>query len=149
VATQRKRKSILLVDEDQYFLNIASIVLNTMANCDIHCCNSGPEAIAIAASQTPDLILLAVTMRGMDGVATLATLRSLPNTKTVPALFIVGSEVDYTNARCRELGVIGAISRAIAPLILPERVLELWERAPGWRAAQAHVAPGGARRAWA
>lgn len=49
---------------------------------------SGPEAIKIAAEEMPDLILLDVTMPGMDGYETCQRLKQNPATADIPVLFL-------------------------------------------------------------
>ena len=51
---------------------------------------SGQECLDFVAKTTPDLILLDVTMSGMDGYETCTELRKLPLLLNVPVLFLSG-----------------------------------------------------------
>lgn len=46
----------------------------------------GPEAIEIAKREIPDLILLDIQLPGMDGIAVLRELRSMPDTKCIKTI---------------------------------------------------------------
>lgn len=122
-----KRRSILLIDDDQHALTITSIVLSTMANCEVLGCVSSPDALALAANTTPDLILLSTQMADCDSVDTLAALRKLPNIGAVPVILIIGARDNGVDDNYRPYGVIGAIARSLEPLSLPEHVLQIWD----------------------
>src|SRR3954469_966734 len=51
-------------------------------------CDSGHEALMIAAEWRPDLILLDVMMPGMDGLTTLARLHARCATACIPVVFM-------------------------------------------------------------
>ena len=51
---------------------------------------NGSEAIAIAKTEQPDLILLDITMPGLDGGETAQELKKNPLTKYIPIIFLTG-----------------------------------------------------------
>ena len=56
---------------------------------------SGEDGLAIAISESPDLILLDMTMPGIDGIETCRLLKADPATRDVPVLFFsAANEVD-------------------------------------------------------
>lgn len=50
--------------------------------------SNGPQALVSIANQPPDLILLDVMMPGMDGFEVATTLKSNPNTASIPIIMI-------------------------------------------------------------
>src|SRR5689334_16716518 len=50
--------------------------------------DGGSAGVASAAEHQPDLILLDVTMQGMDGYAVCAQLQSRPETSCIPVVFV-------------------------------------------------------------
>ena len=53
----------------------------------------GPEALALAARHTPDVVLLDVRMPGMNGHAVARALKALDETRHIP-IILIGAEVD-------------------------------------------------------
>ena len=66
---------ILLVDDVFMARSMAERVLKHVGRYSIRSVASGPEAIEAALADTPDLIILDISMAGMDGVTTLHELR--------------------------------------------------------------------------
>lgn len=57
---------------------------------------SGPEGVAKAKSEKPEIIFLDVVMDGMDGYEACRVLRESPETKDIPVVFVTskGQKVD-------------------------------------------------------
>lgn len=121
-----KLRSVLIIDDDQHALSISSVVLSSMANLQVYTCRSGAEALAIAGDIKPDLLLLKLSP-DLAGVTTLTKIRNLPGLIATRAIFLVsgdlGSALDH-----EELGAIGLIRKPFELMLLPEQVLQLWER---------------------
>jgi CheY-like chemotaxis protein len=67
--------NILLVDDVYMARSMAERVLKHVGRHSVRSVASGPEAIEAALADAPDLIILDISMAGMDGVATLHELR--------------------------------------------------------------------------
>ena len=68
-------------------------------------CDSGHDALGLAESFRPDLILLDVMMPGMDGPATLTALRRTPHGSEVPVIFMTAKVQPQEVEAYRDLGV--------------------------------------------
>jgi CheY-like chemotaxis protein len=90
---------------------------------------SGEEAVARAAAQRPDAILLDVVMPGMDGPATLAALRAGEATRDLPVVMVTGLDAATHGPQLEELGAAGMISKPFDPTTLASQVAQLlrWE----------------------
>jgi CheY-like chemotaxis protein len=66
---------ILLVDDVYMARSMAERVLTHVGRYTVRSVASGAEAIDAALSDAPDLIILDISMAGMDGIATLHELR--------------------------------------------------------------------------
>jgi DNA-binding response OmpR family regulator len=78
---------ILLVDDDPAILRLLDVNFR-MEGFDVDAAAHGEEALATAARQTPDVVVLDLMMPGMDGREILRRLREDPATADVPALFL-------------------------------------------------------------
>lgn len=80
---------LLIVDDDPINLAVLEeIFLETDTLCSAQ---SGTEAIRLAATFQPDLILLDVMMPQMDGFETCRRLKNNPETAAIPVLFLTAS----------------------------------------------------------
>jgi two-component system OmpR family response regulator len=67
---------ILLVDDVYMARSMAERVLKHVGRHTVYAVGSGAEAIDVALAESPDLIILDISMAPMDGIATLHQLRS-------------------------------------------------------------------------
>jgi CheY-like chemotaxis protein len=121
-------KSILYVEDDLHVRTTAKLVLEVIGKFDVRDCGSGREALLAAQDFHPDLILLDVMMPGLDGLATLERLRSIPHLADTPALFVTGLTTAFDLARYMEAGAIGVISKPLVPLRLTDQLQSMWEK---------------------
>lgn len=82
-------KKILVVDDDEGFVRLVQHRLQSKKYM-VLCAYSGEEALKSVFRDKPDLILLDVKMRPMDGVEVYKRLRANPDTKDIPIMFISG-----------------------------------------------------------
>lgn len=54
----------------------------------------GERALAMVASEKPDLLLLDIRMPGTDGLEVLKRLRASPSTKALPVVFLTGTVLE-------------------------------------------------------
>jgi len=81
------RPLILVVDDS---VSDALLLSKSLAKSGLETimAHDGPTAIQIATDKSPDLILLDMSMPGMDGLATCAGLRSNTATVNIPIIFV-------------------------------------------------------------
>jgi DNA-binding response OmpR family regulator len=78
---------ILLVDDDPAILRLLDVNFR-MEGFDVETTSHGEEALASAARDTPDVVVLDLMMPGMDGQEILRRLREEPSTSDVPVVFL-------------------------------------------------------------
>ena len=86
-------KRILIVDDMKYLRDVQVLVLND-AGYTTTALSSAREALDRLPELAPDLILLDVSMPGMDGRQFLARLRSTPQWQQLPVILTTGRVVD-------------------------------------------------------
>jgi len=101
-------EKILLVDDEVEFVETLSERLLSR-NLESAVAHDGPEALAIAENDTPDVIVLDVKMPGMDGMEVLAELREKHPNVQVIILTAHGSEEGAQ--RARELGAFAYLRK--------------------------------------
>jgi len=115
---------ILIVDDDE---NIRLFISASLDGDQITLleAESGAQAITIAASEHPDLILLDMMMPEMDGKTTLAKLREQPGLAAVPVIFLTAKAQAHELEGFLKLGVSGIITKPFDPMTLPEEISEI------------------------
>ena len=129
----RQLRSILYVEDDLHVRTTAKLVLEVIGKLDVRACRSGPEALELASSFRPDLLLLDVVMPEQDGVELLRALRGMQHLADVPVLFVTCATSNEDMERYAQAGAAGVIAKPLAPLTLSDQVQSLWEQAGAGR----------------
>jgi len=94
---------ILIVDDNQAMVEALSIVVSARGH-DALTALSGEEALNMVASEMPDVMLLDLTMPGIDGFETLGRLRTMPKGKDLPVLIITALDEEDLEGRVADAG---------------------------------------------
>ncbi len=78
---------ILIVDDEERLLTLYSAILRK-EGYEVLTTPDARKACDLAGSAQPDLILLDLMMRSLDGVDTLALLAEHPSTRHIPVIFL-------------------------------------------------------------
>lgn len=89
---------ILIVDDEERNRRLLDVLLRTDGYQTLSA-GSGREAMAMAASARPDLILLDLMMPGMDGFEVTHALRSDPVTSGIPIMIVSALDDVATHRR--------------------------------------------------
>jgi diguanylate cyclase (GGDEF)-like protein len=119
-ATPPSRPTVLVVDDSRAALDGLCNLLK--ADCNALFGLNGLEALALATSESPDLIVLDVAMPGMDGYEVLRRLKEEPATRDIPVIFLTTPGPSVSEARALELGAIDFITKPYDPTILKARM---------------------------
>ncbi len=84
--------------------------------------SNGEQGIKQAVNEAPDLILLDVTMPGMDGYMVCDELKTNVQTRNIPIIFVTAMDEMEDEARGLELGAIDYITKPFSPQIVKARV---------------------------
>ena len=108
-----KRPMILIIDDEISNIEILSAVLED--EHEISFATSGAEALEIAGSVMPDLILLDVLMPGMDGYEVCRRIKGDPLLADVPVIFTTALGNQESERRGLELGAIDYVTKPFSP----------------------------------
>ena len=112
---------ILIVDDAPANLDLLRDILEP-SGCHIFFATSGEMALEVAASSTPDIILLDVMMPGIDGFETCRRLKSMDGLADTPIMFVT-AKTDVTDlAQGFSVGGVDYITKPVKPLEVNARV---------------------------
>ncbi|MGK7952236.1 MAG: response regulator [Xenococcaceae cyanobacterium] len=112
-------KSVLIV-EDVY--SIAKLGLEMSANWQIHTASSGKEALDLAITNQPDIILLDLMMPDWHGRITLEKLKANPKTKDIPVILMTAKNQSSAEDKLVGLEVAAIFTKPFRPLQLSEQI---------------------------
>ena len=120
---------VLLIDDDEDLRLLARKTL-TRAGHTILEARGGDEGLALAAAQTPDLILLDLFMPPPDGFEVLRRLRARPETAGIPVVVLTASGDEESLRKSFELGATDFLAKPFTPPQLDARVRSGFAHAP-------------------
>lgn len=129
--TDSALRRILYVDDEADIQEIVGMALELMGDVEIKTCGSGREALAVAETFIPDLIMLDVMMPEMDGPTTLEAFQRHPRFAATPVVFVTAKANTRELQRFRELGAVDVIAKPLDPMKLGDEVRRIWEKAHG------------------
>ncbi|MBD0301459.1 MAG: response regulator [Tolypothrix sp. T3-bin4] len=121
-------RRILIVDDEEDIREIAQLTLEAVGGWEVLTAASGNEALAKAASQQLDAILLDIMMPDLDGIATFQKLQANPVTQHIPVILLTAKVQAADRHRFAELGLTAMIVKPFDPMTLPDLVAD----ALGW-----------------
>ncbi|HBH48756.1 MAG TPA: DNA-binding response regulator [Bacteroidales bacterium] len=118
---------ILIVDDEPDIVEFLSYSLKR-EGYNVQTANNGKDAISIAKSKIPHLILLDVMMPEMDGIETCERLRENTKLDKTIIAFLTARGEDYSQVAGFEAGGDDYISKPIKPKVLISRINALLKR---------------------
>jgi len=99
-------RKILVIDDEPDVVSYLSAFLED-EGFQVLTASNGPDGLALAREETPDLITLDITMPGMSGIEVLTSLRRDDHLNSVPVVIITGvtsfdTLTDYRDVRAPE-----------------------------------------------
>lgn len=80
---------VLVVDDETAVTGVISTVLGK-SGYQVHCAHDGEEGVRLASECKPDLIIMDITMPTMSGYDATEKIKSNPELKNVPVIFLSG-----------------------------------------------------------
>lgn len=126
--------TILIVDDVPANIQVLHAAVKGLAT--VRFATSGEQALALAAKEPPDVVLLDVVMPGLDGFTVCERLREDPATKGALVVLVSGTVDDDTVERGVAAGAADVIVKP-APASLVRRRTELLLELAAYRRASA------------
>ncbi len=118
---------ILLVDDDPDIIELLEYNLSK-EGYETASANDGIQAVEVAKTFKPDLILLDVMMPRQDGIETARQLRQFPDFKDTYILFLTARAEEYTEVAAFDVGADDYIVKPIKPRALVSRIKAVLRR---------------------
>jgi len=115
------QKKLLVVDDEDEVRNFVGRLMKKEGYLVLAAAN-GSEAVRLAEIETPDLILMDVTMPVMNGYAACITLRSDFKTRYIPIIFLSSKETVPDKIQGLKLGADDYLTKPCDPEELKARV---------------------------
>ncbi len=121
------KKFVLIVEDEEDIRELVSYHL-LKEGYQVAGVASGEEALSVAETQTPDLILLDVMLPGMDGLTVCQRLRSSPKTADVAVMMLTAKSEEADIVRGLNLGATDYVTKPFSPKVLLARVRAVLRR---------------------
>ena len=122
-----KAKKILIVDDEDDILEFVQFNLEKEKFLT-ESASDGIQAIKIAKTFVPDLILLDIMMPGKDGIETCKILRAMPELNQTLIVFLTARSEDFVQISSFDAGGDDFIAKPIRPQLLVSKVKALLRR---------------------
>jgi len=118
---------ILLVDDEEDILEFLSYNLRK-EGYEVITASDGIEALNIAKTTLPDLIILDVMMPKMDGIETCIQMNEIPELKQSIKVFLTARSEDYSQIAGFSAGADDYITKPVKPKVFVSKVKALLRR---------------------
>jgi two-component system cell cycle response regulator DivK len=113
---------ILIVEDNEMNMRLARDVLQFHGFRTLGTVN-GEDGVTMARENLPDLILMDISLPGIDGVEATRQLKEEPSTASIPIVALTASVLQADRARFESAGFAGLIAKPIDVLTFPAEVL--------------------------
>lgn len=107
-------KKILIADDELYMLRLLELTLKK-GGFEVISCRDGQEALALAVSTLPQLIVLDVMMPGLDGLGALRQLKENPATRAIPVIVLSAKGHALTRVEAEVAGAALFLAKPFSP----------------------------------
>jgi two-component system, OmpR family, alkaline phosphatase synthesis response regulator PhoP len=121
------RKKVLVVDDDVKIVRILEIYLK-QDGCEVYSALDGNEALRLAREKHPDVILLDLSLPGIDGLEVCRILRS---ESEVPIIMLTARTGEKDRITGLDLGADDYVIKPFSPKEIAARVRAILRRMPG------------------
>lgn len=118
--TEIEKPTLLLVDDEPVNLRVLKQLLGN--DYQLVFAKNGEEALKLAESRLPNLILLDVMMPGLTGFEVCRQLKQKKQTRAIPIIFVTALNDEHDEAEGFEAGAVDYIIKPISAAVVKARV---------------------------
>jgi len=116
---------ILLAEDDEAMARIAILSLAKKGGHEVLHARNGEEAVAMARSEKPDMVLMDMLMPRVDGLEACRRIKADGATAGIPIIFLTAGSTKTFDEAMKEAGGAGIIRKPFQPAELSARVEEI------------------------
>jgi two-component system, OmpR family, alkaline phosphatase synthesis response regulator PhoP len=122
-----EKPKVLIADDEPDIIEFLSYNLDK-EGFEVYSAENGTQALAIARSQRPQIILLDIMMPDMDGVEVCRMLREDRSFDSTAIVFLTARSEDYSQIAGFDAGADDYITKPVRPRVLTVRLKSLLKR---------------------
>lgn len=112
---------VLVVEDHELHLQLVSDLL-TLHGFEVLRASTGARALVLAEECDPDLILMDISLQGMNGFEVTRMLKRNPNTAGIPVVALTAYAMQHDQMQAKEAGCAGYIPKPINTRTFPALV---------------------------
>jgi CheY-like chemotaxis protein len=118
--------SLILVVDDHVDTCLAMMKLLRSYGHAAECVHDGEDALSFVAADRPDLVLMDVSMPGLDGITTLQRLRGMPDAQEIPVVMLSAMVDADTRRRAMHAGAVNYVVKSDVNYQESHRLIGAW-----------------------
>jgi CheY-like chemotaxis protein len=120
--SQNDKKKILIVDDEPNVRRLVHTILSK--DFTVLEAEDGRQAIDVAGTQRPDLILMDMLMPRMDGLTACYTIKNDPTTKSIPVLMLTAIGFELNIKLSQQMGADAYMTKPFTSQDLLDKIAE-------------------------
>ncbi len=119
------KPKICIVDDDVTNQTLMQMMLED--EYDVCIASSGEEALALAITDRPDLMLLDIMLPEVSGYEVCEQLGEQPETADIPVIFVTGLEDNHSEELGLEVGAADYLTKPVSAPVMKARIARVLE----------------------
>ena len=116
---------VLVAEDDPDIQVILKMVLTRLGKCEVVITFQGDEVVPLARENHPGLILLDVMLPELSGFEICRILKSDPETKPIPIIFLTARSMPAEIEQAMTLGALGYLAKPFDPMTLVGQINQI------------------------
>ena len=117
--------NVLVAEDDPDIQVILKMVLTRLGKCEVSITYQGDEVVSQAKMHRPGLILLDVMLPEMSGFEICRALKSDPETRSIPIIFLTARAMPVDIKEALAMGAVGYLAKPFDPMTLVTQINEI------------------------
>jgi CheY-like chemotaxis protein len=117
------KKKVLIVDDEPNVRRLSRKILNN--TFDVVEAEDGRQAIEIAVTQQPDVILMDMMMPRMDGLSACHAIKKDPTTQSIPVIMVTAIGFELNIKLSQQMGATGYVTKPFSSQDLLDKIGEV------------------------
>jgi len=135
---------VLVVEDNDMHMQLVSDLL-TLHGFNVLRAATGARALVLAEECSPDLILMDISLKGMNGLEVTRMLKQNPNTAAIPVVALTTYAMQHDRVQAAEAGCAGFITKPFDTRTFPALITSFMQKG-GSDGGREHGESAGCRR---